>query len=331
MKKRILITGVGGPAGVSVIQELQKTNQYELLAADMDPNAAGLYLVPSGNRFLIPAGASVSFTDRILSLCAAHKVDVLIPTVDSELIPIARRKTELEGAGTLLAAADTATFEMTLDKWKLVKACEGQAPIPMTEILDSAWDARAASVTYPRFAKPRTGSGGRGAMVVRDAADLHGLPRDGSILIQEMLPGEEFSVDVYANRSGAVIAAVPRVRMKVDSGVAVTARTVQDADLIRAAESVARAIKLWGVANIQFRRDVGGKAKLLEVNPRFPGSLPLTAHAGPHLAQLFVREVLGEVISDTPLPFKEVGMVRTWQEHFMPVADLLRLHSKPAE
>jgi carbamoyl-phosphate synthase large subunit len=322
MNKRIMITGVGGPAGVSVIQELQRAGMYDIVASDMDPNAAGLYVVPAAQRFLVPAGAADSFVPRVIELCRTQRVDVLIPTVDSELIPLAKCKTELAAAGTTLAAADLSTFEMTLDKWQLMKACTDVAP--ETQLLDASWDF-ARAISFPRFAKPRTGSGGRGAVTLETMKDLLALPRDGSMLVQELLPGEEFSVDVYANRKGVVVAAVPRVRMKVDSGVAVTARTVHDGDLIASAVRVAMAIKLWGVANIQFRRDVSGNAKLLEVNPRFPGSLPLTAQAGPQLAQLFVREALGEVIADEHLPFREVGMVRTWQEHFMPVAELLQL------
>ena len=39
------------------------------------------------------------------------------------------------------------------------------------------------------------------------------------------MPGAEYSVDVYIQSNGQPLACVPRLRMKVDSGVAVAART----------------------------------------------------------------------------------------------------------
>ena len=54
---------------------------------------------------------------------------------------------------------------------------------------------------------------------------LAGFPRDGTLLVQEFVPGEEYSVDVLASRDGRIAAAVPRARLKVDSGIAVAART----------------------------------------------------------------------------------------------------------
>jgi carbamoyl-phosphate synthase large subunit len=327
MKKRILITGTGGPAGIAVMRELG--DRYEIFAADLDPNAAGLYLVPQGQRFLVPAGKDPNFVRAVHDLAKKNGIDVVIPTVDSELLPLSLARAELQKDKIQLACAETETLECTLDKWRLLERCTGVAPVPSAALLDASFSLEHFErECAPRFVKPRTGSGGRGAMLVRSASDFALLPKDGTLMVQEFLPGEEFSVDVYVNRSGFVLASVPRVRMKVDSGIAVTARTVNDRALIEAANQVAKAIGLWGVANIQFRRDVSGVAKLLEVNPRFPGSLPLTAEAGPKLAQLFVREALGEVLPDELCTFREVGMVRTWQEHFLPASELLQL-TKP--
>jgi hypothetical protein len=49
---RILITGAGGAAAISVWKSLSAG--HELHMADMDPLAAGLYLVPPDRRLIIP-------------------------------------------------------------------------------------------------------------------------------------------------------------------------------------------------------------------------------------------------------------------------------------
>ena len=44
------VTGAGGPAAIAAMKSLQAKPAVEVLAADMDPWAAGLYLVPPGAR-----------------------------------------------------------------------------------------------------------------------------------------------------------------------------------------------------------------------------------------------------------------------------------------
>ena len=53
---RVMVTGAGGPAAVSVMKSLGADASVSLIAADMDPWAAGLYLVPPEARTLVPAG-----------------------------------------------------------------------------------------------------------------------------------------------------------------------------------------------------------------------------------------------------------------------------------
>lgn len=43
---RVLITGTGGPAGVAILRSLARREDVEIVSADMDPYASGLYLVP---------------------------------------------------------------------------------------------------------------------------------------------------------------------------------------------------------------------------------------------------------------------------------------------
>ena len=46
--------------------------------------------------------------------------------------------------------------------------------------------------------------------MVHDRAGLDALGEDDGLIAQELLPGDEYSVDVFANTVGDVIAAVPR-------------------------------------------------------------------------------------------------------------------------
>ncbi len=317
---RVLVTGAGGPAGVAVIRSLLGRDDVDVLAADMDGWASGLYLVPAGNRRIVPAGRSETFVDELIALCRDDDVDVLFSTVDVELPGLAARRDELQAVGTALAAPSHETLVTCLDKYRLAQAVDGSARIPRTRLLTA--EGVAEDWDFPVIVKPRSGAGSRGVRLVPDRAALEAIPLDDSILIQENLPGEEFSVDVLAGLDGGVIAAVPRSRERVDSGVSIAGRTVARAELSDTAAAVATAIGLTGVANVQLRYSVEGVPALLEVNPRFPGAMPLTIAAGVDMPSLLLDLVLGRPVPAS-IGFRELANVRFLEDVFLDPADVL--------
>jgi hypothetical protein len=64
---RVLVTGAGGPAAIAAMKSLRAEESVRLIAADMDPWAAGLYL--TGERTLVPAGSAPEFA-AVLQLIA---------------------------------------------------------------------------------------------------------------------------------------------------------------------------------------------------------------------------------------------------------------------
>ncbi|NEN06828.1 ATP-grasp domain-containing protein [Diaminobutyricibacter tongyongensis] len=317
---RVLVTGVGGPAGVAVLRSLVKRQDVEVFAADMDGWASGLYLVESARRRIVPAGRSDGFVDHLIELCAADGIDVLFSTVDAELPGLAARRDELLAAGTRLAAPSAETLAVCLDKYLLAERCSPTVTVPVTRLLTG--HGRAYDWDFPVIVKPRSGAGSRGVRVVADRPALEALGDDESIIIQEHLPGDEFSVDVLAGLDGAVIAAVPRSRERVDSGVSIAGRTVRRAELSDTAAAVARAIGLTGVANVQLRYSASGVPALLEVNPRFPGAMPLTIAAGVDMPSLLHDLVIGEEVP-SKVDFVELANVRFLEDVFLDPADVL--------
>jgi carbamoyl-phosphate synthase large subunit len=317
---RVLVTGAGGPAGVAVIRSLLRDPTVEVLAADIDPYAAGLYLVDAQRRWLVPPGDARDFVSRTMSLCESERVDVLVPTVDAELLPIAEHRADFAAAGVLVALTNDTALQSTLDKLALAQACAGAVPAPRTEVLGAAVDP--STWDYPVIAKPRHGSGSRGVVVVPSASELGRLPADKSMILQEHLPGAEYSLDVMADLDARVVSVVPRERLRVDSGVSVAGRTLHDPELDALARSVVRALGLTLVANVQCRRDRQGRAALLEVNPRFPGALPLTIHSGVDMTRLCLDAMLGLPLPES-VPHRDVTMVRFLDDRFLDASEVV--------
>jgi carbamoyl-phosphate synthase large subunit len=316
---RVMVTGAGGPAAISVMKSLGADPSVSLIAADMDPWASGLYLVGPEARTLIPAGLAPGFAQAVLARCIAMGVDVLIPTVDSELRPLGRARADFTRAGIEILLAPDGALDATLDKLVLAEVCAGKVRVPRTERLDKVTDRE--SWTYPVIVKPRTGSGSRDISLVDSAQALAALEPTDEFLVQEYLPGEEYSVDVLADVAGHVVAAVPRVRERVDSGVSVAGRTMHDAELERMGAAVATATGLTYIANVQFRRDTAGRPALLEVNPRVPGTLPLTVASGVDMPRMALDSLRGRVLPDHA-DFREMAMVRYLDERFIELGEV---------
>ncbi len=315
-RTRVLVTGAGGPAGIAVMRSLAADPAVDVLAADMDNWAAGLYLVPPAARLLLPAGDSPGFAAAALAACTRMRADVLIPTVDAELQPLSDARGQIEAVGVRLMLAPGQALALALDKLALARACAAAVRVPRTECMAAA---DPASWTFPAIAKPRTGSGSRGVRRLDSVAELTAEARPG-YLVQEYLPGEEYSVDVLADRRGRVVAAVPRLRARVDSGVSVAGRSLHSRQLEEFGTAAAEAIGLPFICNVQCRRDAGGEPALVEINPRPPGSLPLTIASGVDMPRLALAALYGAELPGQA--FTETAMVRFLDQRFVSMADI---------
>src|SRR5699024_2434395 len=135
--------------------------------------------VPEAQRAMLPRGDDPAFSQVLLDLCSERGIDVLIPTVDSELLPVAERKDEFATAGTALVLASHSTLETCLDKWRLQEACEGHVRVPRCVVAEADFDP--TTIELPAFVKPRSGSGSRGIALITEISELERLPRDGTM------------------------------------------------------------------------------------------------------------------------------------------------------
>jgi predicted ATP-grasp superfamily ATP-dependent carboligase len=141
-------------------------------------------------------------------------------------------------------------------------------------------------------------SGSQQVAWVRDAESFRGellriagLRRDGRLplpIVQEYVPGHGYGVTALA-REGEVLALFMHRRIleyDVARGVrfahgAAGARSVDEPELRRAAVTLLRRLRWDGMVMLEFRRDArDGRFLLLEINPRFVGSLELAIASG---------------------------------------------------
>ncbi len=318
MKKlNVLITGAGGAAAIAFYQSV-KCMDINVFMADMSTHSTGLYLVKSSNRYLLKAAKDPGFIDDLFQFCINSNIDVLIPTVDSELSKVTKNSHLFENNGIKVVSSHHTSISHVIDKYKLMTSLEGDFELAWFKSYDEDLDVN--ELVFPCLAKPKCDSGSRGIKVINSVEELRSLPLDDSYLIQEYLPGKEYSVDVYLNEKNHAIASVVRERVKIYGGVAVVSKTIEMPELSSKAARIAEHLKLRYAVNVQFKLNEHGKPCLLEINPRFPGTASLTVAAGVNMPEMCIHEAMGHKLKPY-YSYEEIAMVRYWQEVFMPISE----------
>ncbi len=196
----------------------------------------------------------------------------------------------LEMLGIPCSGSDALAIGLTLDKGlaKLVARAHGIATAPWVVL--SEW--RTPELRYPLFGKPACEGSSMGitsrslcrtAEALREAFTR--LRAYGPVLVEEFLPGHEYTVGIVGGEILGTMQVVPRqdvddfiysLDVKRDYTTLVDYRLVSAPDVEDVALEVWRALGLRHVARVDIRRDREGVACFVEVNP-LPGVHPVNS------------------------------------------------------
>lgn len=268
-----------------------------LLACDAEP-ALSAACVIADEHFRIGRCDEPCYTDRIRALIEAHHVDLVVPTIDPELRPLAELASCGALNGTRIAVSPPDVIDIVRDKIRTIRhlAAHG-VPVPWTAPLELVAGCPDVAIGWPLFVKPRGGSASRGLKIAHTRRDL---PRAccEPMLVQSLLEGPEYTVNIFIDGAGELRAAVPHRRIAVRAGEVEKGVTVRDPRLDTIARNVAAALPAArGVICFQAIDDKTEGLKVFEVNARFGGGYPLADHAGARFAQWLLEEVAGRPLS----------------------------------
>ena len=305
---RVMVTGAGGAAGVSVIRDLRRSG-HQVVAVDADDTAVGFDLADEFR--VVPRWDDPSFAQRVADAAAETNVDALICTVAEEIGALDADALAAAGARTMLPDAEAA--RVCVDKWAFAAAMtDAGLPAPPTE-LGSAGD-----ISKPWVVKPRFGRGSRDVHVARTVAELRvALRRTPEPIVQALVSGREFTADALVDRSGSVASVVPRWRLETKAGISTKGLTFHDPEVENVVTIALKAVGLTGPAGVQGFVTDAGEVVIIEINPRFTGGLPLSLHAGADLVGEYLRAILGEPMRPERLVARAgVTMRRYYEEAF---------------
>lgn len=311
---RVLVTDAEYKLTLGAIRSLGRAG-CEVVAIAARPRAEGFYSRYAAERVVGPPPADADrFTDFVLETVERRRIDVVLPIgQDSNLALSRRREGIAERAG--IAVADWDAMQIAASKRRTIELA-GQIGVPVPRTFTDA----AEIDRFPVVAKKTVGSGE--VLYVNGPAEL---PSGDDWLLQEYVPGEGrgFFALYDRGKERAVFMHRRRREYPVTGGASTAAESIDDPVLRDLGLRMLDALRWHGVAMVEFKLDQrDGSYRLMEVNPKFWGSLDLAIAAGVDFPYLAVRLAAGR-------PFDPVLTYRTDVRFRWVFSDLLHVVARP--
>lgn len=275
-----------------------------VVAVDIDPLAPALREADSA--YIVPRLADPDSVSTLAEVCRREEVGLIFPLIDEGMPVLAAGRRELEETGARLIMVPEGALATTVDKHLTYRLFTGVGvPTPTTWLPN---EVRPASLSYPVFVKPRSGSASKGAAAARDARELaYFLDYVPDPIVQEYLPGPEITNDVICDFDGNVLSVVSRQRIEVREGEVAKGVTIYDPEITESCVRIAKGLEAIGPITVQcLLRD--GRPYFTEVNPRFGGGLPLAIAAGVPVPRWLLAIAAGRSVAVPPLGTYTTGL-----------------------
>ncbi|MBR5635614.1 MAG: ATP-grasp domain-containing protein [Pseudobutyrivibrio sp.] len=297
MKKiRLLFTGVG--RRIELLRAFRQAAlclevDLKIYGADMAGTAPALAYCDYTRK--VCGMKEPSYIDELVDICKNDKIDLLIPTIDTDLLVLSQNVGRFEEIGTKVLISKPDKILICRDKnntGEFFESCGVKAPKTYN-------DYKLYKDRFPCFIKPKDGSSSINAFKVEDAAELEMYAHQvEDYIVQPFVSGREYTIDIFCDFDGNPIYITPRERLQVRAGEVLKTQICMDTVMIEESKKIIAKFKPCGPMTIQLIRDsVTGENYYIEINPRYGGGAPLSMKAGAKSAESVLRLLCGETVS----------------------------------
>lgn len=302
--KNILVLDAQLRASLAVIRSLGKKNM-NITAGSEIRYAMGLFSKYCSKKLILP-NPRISpdlFLKYLLDLIKKNDYDCIIPSHTYTMFLLCKYKALLTDY-IELPPPDFEVYYNAYDKKKLIQiAIQNGIACPTTYFYDDLDEIISNVQQYPVIVKSSRRHG-VGIAICYTASDLKEkyskmVNRYGPCIVQEYVPnGGEFGIYTLFNFNSEpnLLTVQKRIETRYRYGGPSTLReTVKNEDLVKIAFHLLKIINWSGVAMVEFRIDKqDGTPKLMEINPRFWGSLQLSILAGADFPYMLYKLMMND-------------------------------------
>lgn len=322
--ERALVCDVRYRMSLPVIRSLGQTG-ITVDAADLDTippaKSLGFYSRYTDRKLHLPAPDSGTYLAALEKACGNARPTILPVGIDSLLILAAKQKAVRNFAD--IAVSEPEQFALANDKAALMThAASIGIPTPKTTTLSDGESISdlAARVTYPVVIKYRAGE-----LLHLDPKDRYTIVSDAARfqmifskmhalqpfpLVQQYITGDGYGVSAVFDIEHNPLEVFCHRRIReypVTGGPSSLCISAWEETLVHYAVSLLRSLEWVGVAMVEFKGTPQSGFYLMEINPRFWGSLALAPLSGCNIPLALHRAARGELATSAPAPNYKVG------------------------
>jgi carbamoyl-phosphate synthase large subunit len=307
----VAITGLNAAdnpsPGVTVARALRALGAPpRLVGLTHEVLATGIYLPGLWDEVRLlpfPSREEGGYVEALIGACRDSGADCLIPTLDIEVPIVSWLAPRLAGAGIRTLVPSLAALG-AIGKVRLPSLAAMGFRLPRTRTIRGFEDlgqvARALGTPFvlkgPVHDARIVGTVEEARVVAWRLAGTWGFP----LIAQEFVEGQEFGIAAVADRSHRVVGSVAvRKEVQTANGNTWGGTSVVDRHFAGLAERFAASLEWVGPFELEVIRHPRRGPFLIEVNPRFPAWVFLSAGAGANLPGAAVSVARGERV--TPL------------------------------
>jgi carbamoyl-phosphate synthase large subunit len=298
----VLLTGVGKRYDI-----VSAFAQHAFTIA-VDPNPLAPAQYAADVRAAPPRIDDPGYVPFLLDLCERPDVGAVVPLTDLDLEVLG----EARAHGLPAFVPDAEIARDTFDKYATHKLLERHGlPSPPTVLPPDEPDA------YPVMVKPRQGSGARSIhpAATREEMEFFVKYVKEPVMVQRLMQGPEFSIDLLSDLDGRCLNAIPRTMIESRGGESIKGTVIHDQELIDLGRRVAEALGTRGPCTVQAFRDAEIGLGITDVNTRFGGAFPAPMYAalpGRTYPELIVKLARGETVEPHVGEFRHGHTFTRW-------------------
>ena len=323
MKVNLLITCVGGSLSWVLLRALRSSEyiSYKLIGTDASPQQTPT-LSRSKNLldsfYQVPSGSATGYISQLCEIVKEEHVHFIIPGSDDEVLALREHRSKLSSIGTTVLLSNNETLSVIMNKaktYEILKTHNINVPNYFVVHTGSAFLQAINSLDYPAktvVCKPVSGRGNRGVYFLegrdKPSAQIGTGQREMRVgeemvttisqrivepyLVMSCLSTPAYDADVFIG-SNNCHRAIVRERINPAGIPFAGNKIVLNKELTNYCTSVAKALELSGIHDIDIMTDDSGRPTLLEVNPRPSGSLAVSLFANLPIIDYVVSTELG--------------------------------------
>lgn len=289
----ILILSVGTLNKIVQYFKKELSGLGQVIATDASELAPALY--DADKHFIVPKIDDPNYLDSILNICKENNVKGVLSLIDPELTILAKHKEEFLNIGVTPIISDLETVELCFNKFNFNEKLKSLGFNSAKSFINKDEFYKALNnneISFPVFVKPYNGSFSINISKVFGKEELDLLfNRYDNLMIQELMNGKEFGVDVYidmiSNKPSAIFI---KEKLLMRAGETDKSVSVHDKELEAIILNFVNKMDFKGIIDIDVF-EVNNKYYISEVNPRFGGGYPHAYGCGVNVPQMIINNL----------------------------------------